>query len=358
MTPTFNVDSISARAQAARSLVCLLVVFVHVIGNAINAGIQIDNNSAYYFVADFFAPIRMPLFACLSGFVYAYRPFHRDQWRNFAAKKILRLGVPLFVASTVTFFSLVIIGRQVDVYFGVDANPDLWSLARAYYYPFQHLWFLQALLGVIAVVMALELLPTMISLKRWLVMFALSLIAFATSPLNSLIVFSIKDISFLLPFFLLGLAANRFGKQVLAPKTMQTVAVIFVAAAAMQAVDASFGHGDFERTAPLATVFGLSAVLCILRWMPTAKPFLWIGGYSFSIYLYHTIVIALAAFVATKFGLHSAPIFVAATLVFSVMLPIALEAATRKNATARLLLLGEYRKSKAAARPQSQIEFA
>ena len=97
---------------------------------------------------------------------------------------------------------------------------------------------------------------------------------------------------------------------------------------------------------------------CILRWMPTAKPFIWLGSYSFSIYLYHFPVIAFVALVTEKWGLRSTPIFVVVSLTCGVLLPIALEIAARSNETARLLMLGQYRKPQAAAIDNRLIEFA
>ena len=358
MTPTTDIDSISVRAQAARSLVCLLVVLVHVVNTAVNAGIRIEDNSLYVYFMDLFLPIRMPLFACLAGFVYAYKPMTLSDWRSFAGKKILRLGLPLVVASSVTFASLVVIARLTGAQYGIDARPDLLSFWRVYIYPLHHLWFLQALLGVIAVVMVLEAFHTLSNFRRWLVVFVLSLVTFATSPLAGVAIFSLRDVSFLLPFFLLGLAANRFQAMVLAPKTMRAVGCIFVTTAILHAIGISVGHMEFDRTALLAAVLGFSTVLCILRWMPTTQPFIWLGSYSYSIYLYHFPVIAFFAYAAEKLGLRSTPIFVLLSLVLGVLLPIALEAATRNNQTARLLLLGQYRKPQTAAMGNRHIEFA
>ena len=353
-----DIDSISVRAQAARSLVCLLVVLVHVINTAVNAGIRIEDDSLYVYFMDLFLPIRMPLFACLAGFVYAYKPMKRSDWRSFAGKKILRLGLPLFVASSVTFASLVVIARLAGAQYGIAAQPDISAFWRLYLYPMHHLWFLQALLGVIAVIMVLESLRTLENFSAWLAVFVLSLVAFTISPLAGMPIFSLRDVSFLLPFFLLGLAANRFQAMVLAPKTMHAVGFIFVTTAILHAIDISVGHMEFDRTALLAAVLGFSTVLCILRWMPTTQPFIWLGSYSFSIYLYHFPVIAFFAYAAEKLGLRSTPIFVLLSLSCGVLLPIALEAAMRNNHTARLLLLGQYRKPKTGAMDNRHIEFA
>ena len=353
-----DIDSISVRAQAARSLVCLLVVLVHVINTAVNAGIRIEDDSLYVYFIDLFLPIRMPLFACLSGFVYAYQPMKVSDWRGFAGKKILRLGLPLFLASSVTFASLVVIARLAGAQYGIDAQPDLSSLWRVYIYPLHHLWFLQALLGVIAIVIVLEALRTLEDFRSWLTVFVLSLVAFATSPFAGVAIFSLRDVNFLLPFFLLGLAAYRFRALVLAPKTMHAVGFIFVTTAVLHAIDISVGHMEFDRTALLAAVLGFSTVLCILRWMPTTQPFIWLGSYSFSIYLYHFPIIAFVALASEKLGLRSTPIFVLLSLTLGVLLPIALEAATRKNHTVSLLLLGQYRKPKTLTPDNRHIEFA
>src|SRR5262245_35154145 len=96
-------DLSSLRVQTARGLACLLLVTYHVIGSDPAAGLQVPDGSLWRYFTDLFLPIRMPLFTFLSGFVYVYKPMAREHWTHFARRKLVRLGIPLLVASTVTY---------------------------------------------------------------------------------------------------------------------------------------------------------------------------------------------------------------------------------------------------------------
>src|SRR3569833_297723 len=85
----------SLRVETLRGLACMLIVAFHVIGSHTASGLHVSEDSPYRYFANLFMHLRMPLFTFLSGFVYAYRPVIRGQVRAFAAKKLLRLLLPL-----------------------------------------------------------------------------------------------------------------------------------------------------------------------------------------------------------------------------------------------------------------------
>ena len=134
--------------QTLRGVACLLLVAFHAVGSSAASGLHVPDGSAYREFTNLFVHIRMPLFTFLSGLVYAYRPLRPGEALRFLGKKLRRLGVPLLVASTILY------GLHLAAHDPVPPLARLWSV---YVYPFYHLWFVQALLPVFAVLVVLEL---------------------------------------------------------------------------------------------------------------------------------------------------------------------------------------------------------
>ena len=73
---------------------------------------QVGEGTFYRNLADLFAPLRMPLFTFLSGFVYAYFPVMTGRVAPFATKKLRRLGLPLLTLTTIYYLADVRRGRR------------------------------------------------------------------------------------------------------------------------------------------------------------------------------------------------------------------------------------------------------
>ena len=72
--------------QTLRGIACVLVVAVHVVGWSPTTGMHVGEGTFYRNLVDLFAPLRMPLFTFLSGFVYAYFPVMTGRVAPFATK--------------------------------------------------------------------------------------------------------------------------------------------------------------------------------------------------------------------------------------------------------------------------------
>ena len=67
----------------------MLVVAVHVeLGWSPTTGMHVGEGTFYRNLVDLFAPLRMPLFTFLSGFVYASLPIIAGRVSPFATKKL------------------------------------------------------------------------------------------------------------------------------------------------------------------------------------------------------------------------------------------------------------------------------
>ena len=161
------------RVQTLRGLACLLLVAFHAVGSSSASGLQVPDGSPYREFTNLFVHIRMPLFTFLSGLVYAYRPLEPGEALRFLGKKLRRLGVPLIVASSILY------GLHLAMHDPVAPLSRMWSV---YVHPFYHLWFVQALLPVFAVLVVLESFGALATCGRYLAVLALSLVLYAYGP--------------------------------------------------------------------------------------------------------------------------------------------------------------------------------
>src|SRR5262249_16427977 len=134
-----SLASESLRIQSLRGLACLLLVAFHVIGSKDSSGMHIADDSFYRYFTEILTHVRMPLFAFLSRFVYAYTPVRPGCEAAFARKKLVRLWLPMIAASTI--YCLLMLEAP-------DAQGQLRldSVWRIYLFPYVHFWFLQAMI--------------------------------------------------------------------------------------------------------------------------------------------------------------------------------------------------------------------
>jgi glucan biosynthesis protein C len=325
----------SERVQAARGVACVLLVAFHVIGSQDASGLQVAPDSGYRIFANLLTHVRMPLFTFLSGFVYAYRPVGRAELGPFALKKLRRLYLPMIFAATVFFFGHMLARDGVPP----TRIAEIW---RIYVLSYEHFWFLQGLMIVFALSLLLESLRALATFSRYLVALIGSLLLFFYEPLEGIALFSFSQAVYLLPFFLLGIGANRFREFFFSPAMLVATIAAFLAGLGVQAQDVLELHGDTqERRSMLALTIGFSATLLAIRWLPRPRLLTQIGGYSFVIYLYHPLFAAAVRIAAgSSEALPLSAVFWAG-LAAGIAGPIAIELLARRYRVSRILVLGQ-----------------
>jgi glucan biosynthesis protein C len=324
-------DELSSRAQAMRGLACLLLVSFHVIvDNSIN-GLDEAGTSVFVKGARVLAPLRMPLFMFLAGFVYAYRPIRAGGHRTFIRKKLWRLAVPFVFVSTLFFAFQYATGEPV-------ALRRIW---RVYAFTYAHFWFMQSLMIILTLIVVLERTRALSDMRRFATAFLLALLAhflvvFDPNP------FSINQALYLLPFFLLGIGANRF-RQAWSPRWVKAVTVSVFTACALLHVLACFDiYGPTQGPRSLLwTSISITGTLMLLWWMPSLSWLQALGAFSFAIYMHHVFFTTGTRLMLGTFGIDSGRMtYFLAALVFGIAGPILLEKALGRYDLARRLLLG------------------
>jgi peptidoglycan/LPS O-acetylase OafA/YrhL len=288
----------SARVQALRGIACLLLVAFHAIGASAESGLRVSDDSPWRTFTNLVVHLRMPLFTFLSGFVYGLRPLGPGQVGEFSGKKLRRLGVPLIVATTVLY------GLHTAMHHPVPSLSHAWTI---YLFPYWHLWFVQALLIVFAVLVVLESIGALSTFSRFVVVLALAVALYFAAPFQARNVFSCYSASYLLPFFLCGLGAHRFHGIVQSRRALMATVLCFVLAQGLHAylvltrTMAPIEPVDHRSLLNLA--IGVSAGLGALQLLPRARVMERIGGSSYAIYLYHPVFVAAVLF---AIGAHAA----------------------------------------------------
>ena len=320
--------------QTLRGIACVLVVAVHTVGWRPTTGMHMDEDTFYRNLVDLFAPLRMPLFTFLSGFVYAYFPVMTGRVASFATKKLRRVGLPLLTVSTIYYLLTFVAGD-------VNGKVPLSEAWRVYVFPYVHLWFLQAIVLIFAALVVLERVGALATFRRFAATLVCAMAAGATiGGLAYESLFSYENAIYLLPFFLLGLGANRFREVLVQPAVAWVCTLAFVIAAAFH-VNWVLQVGAVTPTL-IVLVIGFSGVMALTYFTPRWRPLERLGAYSFAIYLFHPFAVAPSRKILQ--ALDADPVIVfGCGLVVGVLAPIVVEHLARRVPIGRLLLLGQSR---------------
>jgi hypothetical protein len=335
-TPRAWVGHESLRIETLRGLACVLLVAFHVIGSHATSGLRVDEDSLYRQFCNLFMHLRMPLFTFLSGFVYAYRPVLQANARTFARKKLIRLVLPLICVSTLYYLLTLAVPDAT----GRLPVQQMW---RIYLFPYVHFWFLQAIILIFAVVLALEALRLLSNVRTYagiLILF-MALHLYVPQDDADSVIFSVVHAVYLAPFFLLGLGVNRFRSAFLKPGLSWTIAAGFLGAMTLHALTIA-AHGQIaERGTVLGLLIGVAGTLTLIYFFPHLKALELLGAYSFTVYLFHPFFVAASRAVLKLAQITSTELGFAVGLAAGVLGPVALERALRGMPLPRRLLLGQ-----------------
>ncbi|MCB1998424.1 MAG: acyltransferase [Burkholderiaceae bacterium] len=320
--------------QTLRGLACVLLVLYHVIGSNPSFGLQIADGGLRV-LNDVLAPLRMPLFTVLSGWVYGLRPAQGDA-AGFLRGKARRLLLPMLFVGT------MLVAAQTVVPGANAAAPDWTTL---HLLPVGHLWFVESLFWVFGAVLLLErsgcLRDATAFAITWLVTAALTLVLPGTPWLG------LEGALYLLPYFLAGLALRRFA--VIAVLRRQGLALVLLALAAALALLA-IGEplpDPARRTVPML-VAGLSGCMLLMALQPRCPPLASLGQASYAIYLYHVFFTAGARVVFNGVGVTSVLAHCTLGLAAGLLGPVLIRRVARAHPWSLPVLLGEVARQRGA----------
>ncbi|MDH0864983.1 acyltransferase [Mitsuaria sp. GD03876] len=309
------------RLDTLRGLACLLLVSYHVIGADSASGLRLPDDHLASQTNDFLALIRMPLFSFLSGLVYAARPL-RGEIGGFAKGKVRRLLVPMLIVGTgFALLQTAMSGTNND---GITE----WHLLHIV--PVAHYWFLESLFLIFMLTAVLERLRLMDTPEHFAAVGIAAMALHVWAPMP--VYFGLNGATFLLPFFLLGVAARRFPAMTSNPRL--TVAIVVVPIVLLMSWAAT-------KPPPADTpgigrlLVSLCACLLLLRLRMESRWLAWIGAWSFGIYLFHPVFTAASRMALQRAGVHDLAVLLVVGVITGLACSIALTAGLRRSSTGR-----------------------
>jgi peptidoglycan/LPS O-acetylase OafA/YrhL len=311
--------------QSLRGVAVLLMVMGHVIGSDATRGLRVGDESWWRLSYLFLEDLRMPLFATISGVVYAFRPVMSNSGQGDLIRgKVRRLLVPLVVVGTVLFATKLVVPH-------VNQRPDPRSFWRIYLFPFEHLWFLQAIFLVFVVVALLDAGGRLASPRSWAPTFGAACVLSVVVQLPSgWEVFSADGMLRLLPFFLGGLGLWRFRETIDQRRWLLWSLPAFAAVYSLRlALLLAHMPLSWSVDRALSVTVGLAGLLSIFLARHTVQNRIlaWIGGYSFGVYLLHVFAVAATRMALDHLGVRSEAALFGVCLLAGVTAPIVFEMA-------------------------------
>ncbi|KKC27777.1 acyltransferase family protein [Sphingomonas sp. SRS2] len=319
------------RVQVTRGIACVLLVLFHIVGGNADDGLRIADDTITRQILDVLIYIRMPLFAFISGYVYALKPLDPVAPRSFLQGKFRRLALPLL--SVTTIFYLVALARTPAP--PVDAAA---GLIRAYFFSYEIYWFLQAMLLIFLILPLLE----RYLLGHWQGCTVAVLATFAlTVPAEPIDFLSVNGAIFLAPFFFIGIGARRFVGPLSRKQMIILVAVLLVALGLhIDNVATMPPHMGARRGTWLSLVIGGLTPLLLTAYAPRSSLLARIGHASFAIFLFHIFFVVGTRLLLNRFGVGNMGIQLLAGLFAAIAGPMLLQSVLVRWKTSRRLLLG------------------
>jgi len=324
--------------ETLRGIAILLVVMGHVIGSGPTGGMKIDFPHPLRYLYVWIDYIQMPLFTAIAGWVYALKPFSISvTFKSFFHKKVMRLLIPMAVVGTLYFFVQYIIP-------GTNRKGDFGEIWRIYVFPYTIYWYLPSLFLIFMVQWIIDCRHWMQTTRQWIIWCIVSLFLSVTNDMGIMHLipnlFSFKGALGQLPYFFAGVAAYRFHSLYHLPNARWFVAgAILSGFILIQLVWYSPNHeASVSHLLYGLTLIPVLFLLLNIKWKNRFCT--WIGGYAYSIYLFHGFGTSGGRILLKAIGINSTPvIFIFATII-AVCCSIMVDALASRFKWSRKLLLG------------------
>ena len=324
--------------QTLRGFAIILVVMGHVIGYKGDEGMKVADDSFWrymYYTLEYF---RMPLFTVISGWVYTLRPVTKETIIKFINGKTRRLLVPLVAVGLIYFFvRLIAPGTNREVHIG-----DIWQI---FVFKYDLYWYLPSLFWVFIIISIIEYQGWMKSLSGWISVLFISILMLSARNMYLSDVpnyFGIIGMFYLIPFFVIGIGIGRFQSLMENKIFVSVITVLFLGGILIQqlawfnVIELPF-HG---KSSPLGLLVGMTGTIVLFRVHLLIRWLVYVGGFSYAIYLFHVFGTAGSRIFLTKLGFDNPVVIFFVSLFMGIVVPIIMELIIDRFKITRFLFLG------------------
>jgi peptidoglycan/LPS O-acetylase OafA/YrhL len=322
----------SLEIETLRGLACLLLVLYHVIG-PLGGGLKIDIGSPFRVLADSMVYVRMPLFTFISGYIYSLYKIRGNDFQAYVVGKVRRLIVPLFCVG-VPFSVLQAVGP------GVNKDVSVIDALLSFYVPVNHFWFLQAVFIIFMFVGLLEWRGLLQTVTRQYLLLAFAASVFLLPPF-AVDAFGINGAVYLLPFFVLGMIGHEKVSEI--RQTFRVIGpLVFVLISLVLLYVATVDRGLIvDRRSLVGLLVGCVSCVALLSSNLQARWLIWLGGYSYGIFLFHVLFAATSRSVLGRLGVSDDSVLVLSGVTCGLLGPVLLSSIFSRFNFTSVLFLGE-----------------
>lgn len=327
--------------ETLRGIAILLVVIGHVIGSAPTGGMKIDFPHPLRYLYLWIDFIQMPLFTAIAGWAYALKPYSKSaQFGIFCKNKALRLLVPMATVSTLYFLIQYIIP-------GTNQKGDLSQLWRIYIFPYTIYWYLPSLFIIFLIQWWIDKWEWMNSWKQWWICLFVSvfLSLIIDRGVMHLLpnIFSFKGAFNQLPYFFVGVAVQRLANASSFFMKQRYLGIILLLCCVCLMYFVWIGSPEdivLLRLCYPILIIPVLFQLFSIKWHSSF--FIWIGGYAYSIYLFHGFGTSGGRILLKVLGMKMIYLIFTLTTIISTMCPILLDRVVCFSKLGRRYLLGKW----------------
>lgn len=325
--------------ETLRGVAIILVVMGHVIGSGPDGGMQVADDSflrhVYY---SFIECLQMPLFTVISGWVYALHPITTEKIKDFVGKKVIRIILPMIFVGAAYFILQYLVP-------GTNKKGDLSDIWKILVFPYTLFWYLPSLFLVFLVIAVIDSFHKMDTFINWAVIFCLSLAVLLLRdkviPTDTLNYFSYKGAMYLLPFFIMGIGIMRFKDFFSNRKFITALIIILIIGIFIQQLAwYKVIEYSIRKNGGIGLFIGLIGTILLFRLRWKVNWLIWVGGFAYSIFLFHAFGTAGGRIIIEKLGINSNYIIFGFSLVAGMCLPIIAEKILDRFGITRMLFLG------------------
>ena len=325
-------ESLFNNIETLRVIATILLVSYHAIGDSPEYGLHLDYPHPLRFVADIPLDVRMPVFAFISGWVYAIRPNTRGNTGAFFFGKVRRLIVPGVIVS-LSFWVLVNYGIRN----GVGRGDDFFD---ALVLDFVHFWYLQA---IFIILLAMALIDGLAAV-------ALPSSLLATIAVGSFFVPRIQvphvivdGILYLLPYFLFGRLFFRNRRPIWDRRGLAlTISVSAIVLSIWLNIQTYFDTGtlSYDRVDIQSVLMGFGTITTLMLLLPRIPMLSAFGTASFTIYLFHVFGTSGMRRLSGAVGIENLWLMFVLTCVSGVVVPLIVHWVFSRSRITRVVFLG------------------